>query len=116
VARSLSRLVLILGALVLPLWMCAAALGLAPVVHDVVSSVEAPEDRASVAPADCPENVAAAVAEIDDDNADPAEVLPPAGAPRVHPSGRGESARIGRRPVAGPPIVHLELQTPPPRA
>jgi hypothetical protein len=124
VARLLGRIVLILGALLLPLWIGAAALGFTPVVRAAVAAVEAPaqrsapEDPVSMAPADCPDDDATGVAEIDDDDddADPAEMLPTAGAPRVHASNRSGPARIGRRAGAGPALVHLDVQTPPPRA
>lgn len=121
-ARWLGRIVLILGALVAPLWVGALVLDLEDVVREVVSSVVAPtpgstaNDAASMSPADCPEEDVSAVAEIDDDDLSPAKVLPPPVAIRLHPADRCGAACFGARAGAAPPLVHLEVQTPPPRS
>lgn len=121
-ARAFGRIVVILAVLVAPLWICAVACGLDVVVREAISSFVAPtppaasHDLGSMAPADCPEKECSAVAEIDNDDVNPPEVLPPAGAPRVRPSDRSVATRLGVRAGAAPPLVHLEVQTPPPRA
>lgn len=124
VARLLGRIVLIGLTIAIPLWIGAivllsgtTALEMTPAAQ-APSGEPAPDDPVSMGTGERGEEDASGVAEIDDDDDDDkaaSEVVSASGAPSVHPPPPSLSpARL--LVSAAPPHVHLEIQTPPPRA
>lgn len=123
-ARLVGRILLFIVTIAFPVWACAIVLPPDTLAREATPVVQAADEdsgptepaSASMGAGESGEEDAAGVAELDDDDdASASGIVPGAGAPPVHPPPHHHSPAQSLA-CASPPHVHLEVQTPPPRA